>query len=129
MKTMPKKATAILLSISLLFVCSIAVYAYEVDRVSSTIDGFYCNGTLWTITSKSMGATTYTSTTLSNIETNTTTIRVRSGGYDPVEVTNGPYVSNEVDATASIGGDIGSATGTHEIIFKTCDPFLCDTFY
>ena len=129
MKSMSKKATAILLSISLLFVCSIAVYAYEVDRVSSTIDGFYCNGTLWTISSNSMGATTYVSTTSSNVLSNTTTIRVRAGGYDPVEVTNGPYTSNEVDATASIGGTIGSATGTHKLTLKSGNRWTGDTFY
>ena len=128
MKSMSKKATAILLSISLLFVCSIAVYAYEVDRVSSTIDGFYCNGTLWTISSTSMGATTYVNSGAS-VSSNTTTIKVRSGGYDPVKVTNGPHPYNEVDAIASIGGTIGSAFAEHTLELHTGGYWYGETYY
>lgn len=126
---MSKKTTAFILAISLVFVCSVAVYAYEVDRTSGTINGYNCNGTLWTISSKSMGATTYVSTSSANVASNITTIRIRSGGYEPVEVTTGPYASNEVDATASIGGKIGSATGIHNLILKTGDCWTGDTFY
>ena len=56
-------------------------------------------------------------------------MKVRSSGYDPVEEENGPYASNEVDVTATIGGNIGSATGTHYLTLKTGDSWSGDTYY
>ena len=49
--------------------------------------------------------------------------------YLPVEEENGPYASNEVDVTATIGGNIGSATGTHYLTLKTGDSWSGDTYY
>lgn len=126
---MKKKLLSVVLAITMILLSSLVVYAVEVNRDSGSVGGYSCYGSLWTISSKSMGATTYVSTSSSNVSENTTTVRVRASGYDPVEVTNGPYASNEVDATASIGGSIGSATGTHTLILKTGDPWDGDTFY
>ena len=56
-------------------------------------------------------------------------MKVSSSGYDPVEEENGPYASNEVDVTATIGGNIGSATGTHYLTLKTGDSWSGDTYY
>lgn len=120
---------ATMLAITMIILSSIVVYAVEVDRTTGTVGSYSCNGTLWTITSKSMGATTYVSTSSSNVSSNRTKVKVRSSGYDPVEEENGPYASNEVDVTATIGGNIGSATGTHYLTLKTGDSWSGDTYY
>ena len=126
---MKKKLMTTMLAITMIILSSIVVYAVEVDRTTGTVGSYSCNGTLWTITSKSMGATTYVSTSSSNVSSNRTKVKVRSGGYDPVEEEDGPYASNEVDVTATIGGNIGSATGTHYLTLKTGDSWSGDTYY
>lgn len=126
---MKKKAFVVMLVICLTLVCTVAVYAYQVDRVSGSVGGYSCYGSLWTISSTSMGATTYVNSGAS-VASNTTSIRVRTGGsYDPVSVTNGPYASNEVDAIATAQATILSAHGTHSLTLVTGDSWAGDTYY
>ena len=125
---MKKRIISVALTLSIMLLCVIGVYAYQVDKYNGTVGSYSCYGTLWTISSTSMGATTSVDSSAS-VSSNTTSITVRSGGFDPVKETNGPYASNEVDVTASIGGTIYSATGTHSITLKTGDSWSGDTFY
>jgi len=123
-----KKTFIAMLSIMMLIICAVTVYAYEVDRDTGSVGGYSCYGTLWTISSTSMGATTHVDSSATVLQ-NTTSIRVRSAGYSPVTVTNGPYASNDVDVTGSMPATIHSATGTHYAQISTGADWSGDTYY
>lgn len=123
-----KKTAIVMLGLMMLLICAVTVYAYEIDRNSGSVGGYSCYGSLWTISSTSMGATTHVNSS-ATVMANMTTIRIRHSGYDPVTETKGPYASNDVDAIASMTVTIYSATGTHYAKVSTGDEWNGDTFY